>query len=65
MGEEDLKNFSSINRKAHNQKEYTDNTISRAEPIDRYMFQVNKALDEYKSGLADQTAVENMVSHIT
>ena len=65
INEEDLANFSAINRSIKNQQAYNDQTIEHAKPIDRYMFQVRKALDKYKTGLADQTQVENMVAHIT
>ena len=53
MGEEDLKNFSSINKKARNEVDFNDMSIKKAEPIERYMYQVKKALNKYKTGLAD------------
>lgn len=65
MDNEDLANFSAINRSVRNQKDFTEMSIANAKPVERYMFQVRKALDKFKTGLADQTQVENMVAHIT
>lgn len=65
MDNEDLANFSAINRSVRNQKDFTEMSIANAKPVERYMFQVKKALDKFKTGLADQTQVENMVAHIT
>lgn len=65
MDLEDIENLSAMNKSVHNKKAFIEKTIEGAKPVDRYMFQVRKALQKYKTGLADQTQVENMVAHIT
>ena len=62
---DDRKNFAKMNKRIRKNKGLTEKELKIADPIDRYESQVKKALERYKNGLADQTQVENMVSHIT